>query len=120
MSTVKEDLSIIQSITNKYLDNRHSDDLRKWIACCFAEATRPSRSFRYRDKLITYLSEPELFNVLVIGPDGHPRHEKTVLMSTYLEKNFAILTLKELQEIIVCSLYDLWQTVCEIEKEIYG
>ena len=72
----------------------------------------------FDNKLITYLSGPEVFNVMMIGHDGRPRSEKTVLVGPYISKNYSFDTLKELHSVINCTAYELWHIVRDVEKDI--
>ena len=95
-----------------------SKELLEWIASCLTQVDQSVQVTSYEDRLITYLTGPEVFNVLMIGLDGHPRSEKTIRVRPYITKNYSCESLHELHHVIRCTKYELWNIVQDVERDI--
>ena len=73
MNSVREAVETFESIADKYMHLNASKELLDWIASCLTQLDESVRVTSYQDRLITYLTGPEIFNVLMIGLDGRPR-----------------------------------------------
>ena len=118
MNFVREAVESFESIADKYMHLDASKELLEWIALCLTQVDQSVRVTSYEDRLITYLTGPEVFNVLMIGLDGHPRSEKTIRVRPYITKNYSCESLQELQHVIRCTKYELWNIVQDVERDI--
>lgn len=118
MNSIREAVESFESIADKYMHLDASKELLEWIALCLTQLDESVRMTSYKDRLITYLTGPEIFNVLMIGLDGQPRSEKTICIRPYITKNYSCESLHELHHVIRCTKYELWSIVQDVEKDI--
>lgn len=118
MYFLKDTIESLDTLAARYVRDLGRDELLHWIASCLTQYQESKRVAAFDNKLITYLSGPEVFNVMMIGHDGRPRSEKTVLVGPYISKNYSFDTLKELHSVINCTAYELWHIVRDVEKDI--
>ena len=118
MKSIREAVESFESIADKYMHLDASKELLEWIASCLTQLDESVRMTSYQDRLITYLTGPEIFNVLMIGLDGQPRSEKTIRVRPYITKNYSCESLHELHHVIRCTKYELWNIVQDVEKDI--
>ena len=118
MNSVREAVESFENIAEQYMHLNASKELLDWIAGCLTDLDESVKVTSYQDRLITYLTGPEIFNVLMIGLDGHPRSEKTIRIQPYITKNYSCDSLHELHHVIRCTKYELWNIVQDVEKDI--
>ena len=118
MSYLGEIMREIEKITSKYSQSKDAAAFTAWIASCLTQVEETAKMCSFENRLVTYLTGPEIFNVLVIGMDGRPKSEKTIRLQPYITKNYSCDTLKELHGVITCTAYELCNIVQEIETEI--
>ena len=118
MNFIRETVQSFENIADQYVYLNATQELLEWIASCLTDLNESVKVTSYQDRLITYLTGPEIFNVLMIGHDGHPRSEKTICMRPYIMKNYSYETLHELHDVIKCTKYELWNIVLDVEKDI--
>jgi len=118
VKSIREAVESFESIADKYMHLDASKELLEWIASCLTQLDESVRMTSYQDRLITYLTGPEIFNVLMIGLDGQPRSEKTIRVRPYITKNYSCESLHELHHVIRCTKYELWNIVQDVEKDI--
>jgi hypothetical protein len=118
MNFVREAVESFESIADKYMHLDASKELLEWIALCLTQVDQSVRVTSYEDRLITYLTGPEIFNVLMIGLDGQPRSEKTIRVRPYITKNYSCESLQELHHVIRCTKYELWNIAQDVERDI--
>lgn len=118
MSYLGEIIGELEKISAKYKQNKDAAAFTSWIASCLTQVEETTKMCSYENRLITYLTGPEIFNVLVIGVDGSPKSERTIRLQPYITKNYSCDTLKELHGVITCTAYELCNIVQEIESEI--
>jgi hypothetical protein len=118
VNSIREAVESFESIADKYMHLNASKDLLEWIAACLTDTSESVKVTSYQDRLITYLTGPEIFNVLMIGLDGRPKSEKTIRLRPYITKNYSCDSLHELHHIIRCTKYELWNIVQDVEKDI--
>ncbi len=118
MNSVREAVESFEKIAEQYVYINASKELLDWIAGCLTNFDESVKVTSYQNRLITYLTGPEIFNVLMIGCDGHPQAEKTIRIKPYIIKNYSCETLYELHHVIRCTKYELWNIVQDVEKDI--
>ncbi len=118
MYFLKDTIKSLEDLAAKYARDLCKEELLHWIASCLTQYQEVKRVAAFDNKLITYLSGPEVFNVMMIGHDGRPRSEKTVCVGPYISKNYSFNTLKELHSVINCTAYELWHIVRDVEQDI--
>jgi len=118
VNSIREAVESFESIADKYMHLDASKELLEWIASCLTQLDESVKMTSYQDRLITYLTGPEIFNVLMIGLDGQPRSEKTIRVRPYITKNYSCESLHELHHVIRCTKYELWNIVQDVEKDI--
>ena len=65
MNFVREAVESFESIADKYMHLDASKELLEWIASCLTQVDQSVRVTSYEDRLITYLTGPEVFNCLL-------------------------------------------------------
>jgi hypothetical protein len=118
MSYLGEIMRELEKITSKYSQSKDAAAFTAWIASCLTQVEETAMMCSFENRLVTYLTGPEIFNVLVIGIDGRPKSERTIQLQPYITKNYSCNSLKELHGVITCTAYELCNIVQEIENEI--
>ena len=67
MNSVREAVESFESIAEQYMHLNASKELLDWIAGCLTDLDESVKVTSYQDRLITYLTGPEIFNVLMIS-----------------------------------------------------
>ena len=65
MNSVREAVESFENIAEQYMHLNASKELLDWIAGCLTDLDESVKVTSYQDRLITYLTGPEIFNVSV-------------------------------------------------------
>ena len=113
-----EDFKWVKSIEAKYKDYRPDDDLKSWLSICLLNDKYDVMSMTFTSRIITFIYDSQLFNIVKLDNQGRAKRDKTVLLSKHLHKNFGVTTLSELRKDTVCTECDICSLIDDIQSDI--
>ena len=115
---IREDLKLVKAIERKYQDYSSDEDLKAWLTLCLLNQEYDVISMTFASKIITFVYDSQLFNIVNLDARGRAKKDRTILLSKHLQNNFGVTTLSELRKDTVCDECDICSLVDDIQSDI--
>jgi len=115
---IRADLKWVKEIERKYQDYSRDTDLKAWLTLCLLNQDYDVISMTFTNKIVTFVYDSQLFNIVNLDPRGRAKKDRTILLSKHLQNNFGVTTLSELRRDTVCDECDICSLVDDIQTDI--